>query len=519
MSSSRISRWRASLITLALVTAAAPLARAAEITPARLSAALAQLDTLAPSVLQKSGVPGVAIVVVYNDQVVYMKGFGVREAGRPDAVDPDTVFQLASMSKPIASAVVASLVSDGTVDWNDPVSSHMPQFQLFDPWVTREVTIADLFSHRSGLPGGAGDDLESVGYDRTEILRRLRFLEPASSLRSAYAYSNFGLTAGAQAAAQAAGKAWEDLAAQRLYGPLGMRHTSSRHADYAAAANRAALHVWEKGRWAPTFKRQPDAQSPAGGVSSTARDLAQWMRLELGSGVVDGRRLIAADALAQTHQPVIARGQNPVTGDTSFYGLGWNVDIDARGRVHWTHAGAFSQGAQTVVNLLPAEHLGITVLTNTFPSGVPDGLVSSFYDFALNGKLTQDWVALWTKAYDGLTASFASGGAAYVTKPTAPLPALPLGAYTGTYTNDYFGPLEITQENGHLVLQLGPQHRLFPLTHFDHNIFTSLPDPEPPAANGGVTFTVGPDRLAQSVVLENYNGDGQGTFTRVQPPK
>ncbi|TSA85530.1 serine hydrolase [Deinococcus detaillensis] len=519
MFSSRTFRWRQSLITLALVTAGAPLARAAEITPARLSAALAQLDTLTPSVLQKSGVPGVAIVVVYNDQVVYMKGFGVREAGRPDAVDPDTVFQLASMSKPIASTIVSSLVSDGTVGWNDPAASHMPQLQMFDPWVTRQVTIADLFSHRSGLPGGAGDDLESVGFGRTEILRRLRFLEPASSLRSAYAYSNFGLTAGAQAAAQAAGKAWEDLAAQRLYQPLGMRNTSSRYADYAAASNRAVLHVWEQGRWAPTFKRQPDAQSPAGGVSSTARDLAQWMRLELGNGMVDGRRLIAADALAQTHQPMIARGPNPVTGDTSFYGLGWNVDIDARGRVHWTHAGAFSQGAQTVVNLLPAEHLGITVLTNAFPSGVPDGLVNSFYDVALNGSLTQDWVALWTKAYDGLTASFASVGAAYVTGPTAPLPALPLGAYAGTYTNDYFGLLEITQENDHLILQLGPQHKSFHLTHFDQNIFTYLPEPEPPAALGGVTFTVGPDRLAQSVVLENYNGDGQGTFTRVQPPK
>ena len=126
-------RCRSSLITLALVAASASLAHAAEVTPTRLSAALAQLDALAPTVLKKSGVPGVAIVVAYNDKVVYLKGFGVREAGQPDAIGPDTVFQLASMSKPIASTVAASLVSDGTVDWNDPVTNHMPQFQLLDP--------------------------------------------------------------------------------------------------------------------------------------------------------------------------------------------------------------------------------------------------------------------------------------------------------------------------------------------------------------------------------------------------
>ncbi|WP_412030164.1 serine hydrolase [Deinococcus yunweiensis] len=518
MPSLTASRWQPSVITLALL-AAAPPAHAAEVTPERLAAALAQLDVLAPRVLQTTGVPGVAIVVVHNDRVVYLKGFGVREAGKPGVVGPDTVFQLASMSKPIASTVVASLVSDGTVDWNDPASRHMPQFQLSDPWVTREVTIADLFAHRSGLPGGAGDDLESLGYDRPEILRRLRFLAPASSLRSAYAYSNFGLTAGAQAAAQAAGKSWEDLAAERLFRPLGMAHTSARHADFTAATDRAALHVWEQGRWAPSFTRQPDAQAPAGGVSSTARDLAQWMRLELGSGMLGAQRVIAADALAQTHQPLVARGQNPVTGDTSFYGLGWNVDIDTRGHIFWNHAGAFSQGAQTVVNLLPAEKLGITVLTNAFPSGASNGLINSFYDAVLYGKPSQDWVALWGKAYDGLTASFAAGGAAYVTRPSTPLPALPLTAYSGTYTNDYFGTLEITQENGRLVAHLGPQRKAFVFAHFDQNTFTYVPEPEPPAALAGVTFSIGPDRRAQSVVLENYNGDGQGVFTRVEPPK
>jgi CubicO group peptidase (beta-lactamase class C family) len=187
-----------------------------------IQAALAQLDTLAARVIMEGGVPGLAIAVVYRDEVVYLKGFGVREAGKSDPVTPDTVFQLASMSKPISATIVAGLVSKGAVSWDDPLVKHMPEFALYDPYVTREVTIRDMFSHRSGLSGAAGNDIEELGYDRAEILRRLRYLKPASSFRSQYAYSNFGLTAGGLAAARAVGRTWEEAAAETLFKPLGM---------------------------------------------------------------------------------------------------------------------------------------------------------------------------------------------------------------------------------------------------------------------------------------------------------
>jgi hypothetical protein len=294
-----------------------------------------------------------------------------------------------------------------------------------------------------------------------------------------------------------------------------MRSTSSRFADYAAAKNRALLHVQVDGRWMAKFTRQPDAQSPAGGVSSTARDMAQWLRLELGNGVFSGKPLIAAKALAETHVPQIMRGPNPVTGAPSYYGLGWGVDYDEKGRIFWNHAGAFSVGARTVVKLLPAESLGIVVLANAFPTGVPDGIADAFFDLALNGKLTRDWITFWNGQYAKLVAAMSAGSKAYATPPAQPSPALPPGAYAGAYANDYFGRIEIREQGGMLTLHIGPQKRAFPLRHWDRDLFVYEPSPELPGVLSGVTFTVGADQKAQQVVIEGINDDGQGVFTRV----
>jgi CubicO group peptidase (beta-lactamase class C family) len=173
------------------------------ITEANVKAALPELEKLANATLNKTGVPGIAIAVVYKDQIVYLKGFGVRETGKPDLVDPDTVFQLASISKPIASTIVAGVVGKGLVNWDDLIIQHDPGFQLDSPYVTRKVTLRDLFAHRSGLPGSpgfpihAGDDLEDLGFDRATILYRLRYLPAGDRFRSHYGYTNFGLTAAA----------------------------------------------------------------------------------------------------------------------------------------------------------------------------------------------------------------------------------------------------------------------------------------------------------------------------------
>lgn len=490
------------------------------ITMEQVNKGIAEIEKMAQEQVDTGGVPGIAVTVVFEDKIVYTKAFGVREVGKPDPVTEDTVFQLASLSKAVASTVVAGLVSDGAVTWDTPVSRIDPSIQLHDSYPTSQVTIRDLFSHRSGLGGNVGNDLEQIGYDRDTILRRLRLVEPASSFRSAYAYSNFGITAGAVAAATAAGKTWEDASDEVLYKPLGMTSTSSRYADLLKHENRASLHSRVDGKWVAAVKREPDAQSPAGGVSSNIKDLGQWARLQLAGGKFNGKQVISEAALAQTHLPTIYRGPEPFTGRPQFYGLGWNVSLTDKGEVRIGHAGAFSQGARTIASLIPSEQLGIVVLTNAFPTGVPEAIADTFFDVARLGKASRDWVNVWNDAYSSLFGpeSYAAAVKLYSAPPANAAAALPNGAYVGAYRNDFIGDMQVIEQDGGLALQLGPKKMTFPIKHYDRDLFVVYLYPEIPDYPSAVRFTIGPDQKASQVVVDELNSNGQGILERVKAP-
>ncbi|MEV5316753.1 serine hydrolase [Streptomyces sp. NPDC052687] len=484
-----------------------------QITRAEVETAVGRLDGVVRDLMRRTGVPGVAVGVVHDDEVVYAKGFGVREAGTEDRVGADTVFQLASVSKPLASTVVAAAVGEKTVGWDDPVVEHDPGFALKDPWVSRRVTLADLFSHRSGLPDHAGDLLEDLGYDRSYILGHLRY-EPSAPFRADYAYTNFGLTEAGVATARAAGTSWEELSAEKLYRPLGMDSTSSSFADYEKARDKAALHVRSGDTWRAVHVRDADAQSPAGGASSTVRDMTKWMRLQLGGGTFEGRRVVDADALAQTHLPhMLSEPPHAPTGRSGFYGLGWNVGYDDQGRLKLGHSGGFALGAATHVALLPSEKLGIVALTNGQPVGLPEAITSTFLDTAQTGGPTVDWLAfLGPLIEQSLTAG--RSPVDYAKPPAAPAPAEAADAYTGTYANDYYGPMTVSARDGDLTMRLGPAKREFPLRHYDGDTFSYRTTGENAVGLSGVTFTVAADGRAEKVRVENLDTTGLGTFTR-----
>ena len=486
------------------------------ITPDRVKAALVELDSLAKSSLQKTGVPGAAIAVVYKDQVVYARGFGVREAGKSDPVDADTVFQLASVSKPLGSTVIAGLVSDRVVKWDDRIIDHDPGFRMHDPSVTAAVTIRDMYSHRSGLPDHAGDLLEDMGYGRAEVLKRLRFIPTKNNFRSHYAYTNFGMTEGAIAAANGAGISWEDLSQERLYKRLGMTSTSSRLSEFLARTNRARGHVLLGGKWVSKYQREPDAQSPAGGASSSVSDMARWMRLHLHNGTFEGAPVVSPEALAETYRPHMVSDHEIKSASElySFYGLGWGVRTDELGRVVLSHSGAFALGAGTAVQLLPSEQLGVIVLTNAQPVGLAEALGLSFVDLATSGKVQRDWLAFIRPYFEAMAKEDYSP-IDYSKAPSSRSSALPNNVYAGTYANDLYGHLEVVVENGKLAMKQGPHKLAYPLSHYDHDTFYYETAGENAVGLSGVTFIIEGDGKASRVVVENLNKDGLGTFARL----
>jgi CubicO group peptidase (beta-lactamase class C family) len=479
--------------------------------------AVQQLDQVAHDVQTSTGIPGLAIGVVYGDDVVYLKGMGVREVGHSDQVDAETVFQLASVSKPVASTIVASVIGSGQASWDDPVVTHDPGFAMADPYVTRAVTLRDLFSHRSGLFDHAGDLLEDLGFQRETILDRLRYVPLGNRFRADYAYTNFGMTEAALAAAMAAGLSWEDLAANRLYQPAGMTSTSSRHADYMGAPDRAVLHVKVGDVWQPHDMRDPDPQSPAGGVSSSARDMVRWLRLQLNDGKLDGQPVIAADPLAETHRPQMISNppSNPATNRASFYGLGWNVSYDDQGQVLLGHSGAFNSGAATAVYLLPADKLGIVVLTNAQPVGAPEAIALSFLDLARFGKVQHDYLKLLTPVFAAVNHPPYGNETDWTKPPSQPRLEADPDAYVGTYRNDFYGVVRVAPTDAGLSISLGPESdpQTFALAHFDGDTFTYQPVGENAYGPSGVTFTLGADGTASGVLIDILNHDGDGNVT------
>nr|WP_090275714.1 serine hydrolase [Mycolicibacterium komanii]CRL68796.1 penicillin-binding protein, beta-lactamase class C [Mycolicibacterium komanii] len=473
--------------------------------------AISKLDSIAEDLMRKSGLPGMAVAVVHGGKTVYAKGFGVKDATKPDddenRINPDTVFQLASVSKSLAATVVAHQVGVGAVGWDTPIVSKLPWFALSDPAVTPMVTVGDMMSHRSGLPDHAGDMLEDLGYDRRQVLERLRQL-PLDPFRISYAYTNFGYTAGAEAVAVGAGKPWEALADEVLFRPLGMGQTSYRFADYEARTDRAIGHIHMDGRYEPAFVRDADPEAPAGGASSSVNDITRWLAMVLASGGHDGKQIVAAEALlpALTPQIVSSPATEPAMR-SGFYGFGFNVSSTSAARMELSHSGAFELGTGTNFLILPSADVAIVALTNATPSGVPEALTAQFADLVQFGEVREDWYGLYNAAFVKMEKPV---GSLVGKKPPAnPAPAAPLASYVGTYNNDYWGPARITEREGRLRLALGPKFDVA-LEHWDGNTFTFslVTENAPPGTISTATFD------GDKLTLEYYDTFKKGTFVK-----
>src|SRR4030095_15901475 len=290
--------WEAAWIVVTVSAAAAFGADA----PDRQREMLGQLEAYAQTAQQQWSVPGFAIAVVKDDQVIYAKGFGVKRVGGTDPVDPDTVFQIGSTSKAFTAALVAMQVDDGKFTWTDRVIDHLPNFEMRDPWVTREFQVGDLMAQHSGMPAYAGDGMAILGFPPDYIVAKMKLIEPVTSFRSEFAYVNNLFLVAADLARATSGKGWADSLEERLFRPLGMRSSSSGQRAFKAAADAASPHKLVNGKVTAFAADAPQlawsyTTGPAGGINSTVRDMAQWLRMLLGAGMFEGKQIVSADNL------------------------------------------------------------------------------------------------------------------------------------------------------------------------------------------------------------------------------
>jgi CubicO group peptidase (beta-lactamase class C family) len=422
---------------------------------------LAGLDSYIESAMKDWKIPGLAVGIVKNDSVVYLKGFGVRTIGRPEKVDPHTLFAIASDTKAFTGVLMAMLADEGKIRWDAPLTTYLPTIKFGDDFLTRELTVRDAMTHRSGL--ARADLLWTAGwtYDRNELLRRLRFLKPSWSLRTRYGYSNLMYLAAGQAAAAATGKSWDDLIRERIFLPLGMTESNTSVTLLASLGNVASPHSEVDGRIQIVPYTNIDAAASAGAINSNITDMTKWVRFQLDSGRVNGKRLVSKRNFVETHMPQTVmridstyRAFNPFTHVRS-YAFGWNV-MDYRGREMLSHAGNLA-GMNAMVGLLPEERAGVVVLTNLDGNALRESIMYKVFDLFL-GAPSRDWsrISLIEKAsFDSIDAKDRREAEAKRVKGTRP--SLSLDGYTGVYADSLYGTAQVRVENGHLVLDLAPK--------------------------------------------------------------
>ncbi len=470
--------------------------------PAAAPALPRDFDTYVARVMSTFEVPGIAIAIVKDGRVLLAKGYGVRKLGDPTPIDDRTLFGIASNTKAFTATAIGILVEEGKLEWDAPVINYLPWFQMYDPFVTRELTIRDLLVHRSGLGLGAGDLLwwPTSTYDRKEIARRLRYIKPETSFRSAYAYDNVLYSVAGEVIEAVSGQTWEDFVATRILARVGMTGSSVRHSAAAGGGNVATPHAEIDGRVRPISPFGSDNVNPAGGINASATDIAKWLMVQLDSGkLADGSRLFKPQTTFELWSivtpyrvgrvpPDLAAQQANVAG----YALGFEVR-DLRGHKIVTHTGGLP-GFVSRITLVPDERLGIAVFTNQEIGQAFQAITWRLLDH-FTGAAPTDWLAVYqARKQRGDSMVAAQERAATARRDTASRPSLPLEKYAGNYRDAWYGDIAIALENGKLVMRFSHSPSLTgDLEHFQYNTFIARWHDREMRADAYVTFALNPD--------------------------
>ncbi|UCF21739.1 MAG: serine hydrolase [Gemmatimonadota bacterium] len=417
----------------------------------------AALDSYFSAALDEWKVPGFAVAIVKDDEVVFAKGYGVRDIETGGAVDENTLFAIASNTKAFTATALAMLVDDGKLGWDDRVVEYLPYFQLYDPWVTQEMRVRDLLCHRSGLGTFSGDLLwYGTSFSRADVIRRARYLPPAGNFRASYGYSNIMFLAAGEVVTAVTGRDWDEYVETELFNPLGMSRTVTSVTDLNGMKNVATPHKLKDDEHLRIEWYNWDIMSPAGGIISSAREMAQWIRLQLSEGVWNGDTIFSENAQRTMWTPhisyFVSRNSEETYPTTHFrgYGLGWSL-MDYNGRKIASHGGGYD-GMFSRVALVPEEELGLVILTNGMTS-MQSALMYKVLDAYLGGA-ERDWSAEFMKrAEEGEARDEAERAKFENERVLGTKPSLAIEDYAGSYGGPMYGDATVTVEDDHLVVR------------------------------------------------------------------
>jgi CubicO group peptidase (beta-lactamase class C family) len=496
---------------------AAWVALAGAVFGASLPPALNDFDGYVDRVRKEFDVPGIAVAIVKDGEIVLEKGYGVREIGKPEPVDAHTLFAIASNTKAFTSASLAILMDEGKLSWDDRVTDRLPWFQMSDAFVTREMTIRDLLVHRSGLALGAGDLLfwPATTYTTREVVERLKYVPLATSFRSAYAYDNILYAAAGLTIEQVSGKTWAQFVRERIFVPVGMSETKANCTELKPGDNAATGHAkFDFKDLKPVPALAWDNNSAAGGIYSNVHDLTKWMRVQLDGGRLppgtDGKErrlfsparqkemwsLVTPMPIAEPAVPALA----PVKPNFLGYGHGWGLS-DYRGRKLVSHTGGWP-GQVSRLTLVPELKLGVIVLTNQEVGAAFQAVTWRVLDAFLDAPAT-DWIAAYSEFVKKTSGDADDSWSKHVAaRDKASKPSLPLGKYTGVYRDAWYGDVEIKNSDGKLVLQFSKTEQLLgDLEHWQHDTFIVRWRDRSLNADAFVTFTLSPDGKTERVAI------------------
>ena len=481
----------------------------------------ADLDGYVARVMKAFEVPGLALSVVKDGRVLLAKGYGIRKMGSPEPVDAQTRFGIASNTKVVTATALALLVEEGKLEWDAPVIRYLPAFAMYDPFVTRELTVRDLLVHRSGLGLGAGDLLwwPPSTYSRKEIAHRLRFIKPATSFRSAYAYDNVLYTVAGELIETLSGMSWEDFVTSRILSKVGMTASDARHSAAGLAGNVAATHARISGTVRPIAPFLSDNTNPAGGIMSGAEDMARWVMVQLDSGrTASGPRLFSprtARELWTIVTPIPIGDPLPelrvLRHSFNGYGLGLGIR-DYRGHKMLTHTGGLP-GYLSRVAMLPDLKIGVVVLTNQESGSAFNVLTHRILDHLL-GVASPDYLGIAIRQ-DSIQAAqlAAAANRKAASRDSMVGPSLAPARYAGTYRDDWYGDITITPENGKLVMRFSRSPSLVgDLQHWQHDSFLVRWRDRELRADAFVTFALHPDGTIARATMVPASDDVDFSF-------